>query len=518
MNTPVSRHPFPWFLILIAIYPVISLYSVNLSEVNVLHIIRPLLVAVIFLPGIWLIIGFITKKWQLSAVLIATVYLFLAIYGVIYLSLRGLNISGLIIGRHRVLFIAVSVLIVVVCLLLIRLFRKYPKGIWQGMTVIGLALLIMPIFQIVTGINKIKLPSLNSKPAQSIVQTSTVDKPDIYYFVLDSYAREDYIRKYMNYDNSGFIAFLREKGFYVADCSLSNYSFTRLSLTASLNMSYLEDLGESFLASDTDETRLDPYVLHSKVRTDLEAAGYQTVAFKTGYPFTEMTDADVYLQPNPNPLLMSVLSPFEVLLFDNSALSVFSGYPSIRKLFGLDFPYYERYDNQKFIINKIPEVPDLPGSKFVFVHLVTTHRPYIFKSDGSIQTDPRYYQNDGVAVSDDLYIRGYQNSLDFTNNYMEELITTILQRSSKPPIIIIQGDHGVRPPGRDSILNAIYMPSAKDRFYPSITPVNTFRLVLNQVLGQDNQLLPDHSFFSNVNKAPYDFSETEHPSQDCIIQ
>jgi hypothetical protein len=83
---------------------------------------------------------------------------------------------------------------------------------------------------------------------------------------------------------------------------------------------------------------------------------------------------------------------------------------------------------------------------------------------------------------------------------------------------VIQGDHG---PGsrldwevpersdlreRMGILNAYYAPLAERALYPSITPVNSFRVVLNQYFGFDLPLLPDRSYLSSW-RAPYRFVE-----------
>ena len=63
----------------------------------------------------------------------------------------------------------------------------------------------------------------------------------------------------------------------------------------------------------------------------------------------------------------------------------------------------------------------------------------------------------------------------------------------------MQGDHG--PNGfldpqpahiRYPILNAYYLPDdGSSKLYPSISPVNTFRLILSNYLGADLELLPD---------------------------
>jgi hypothetical protein len=47
------------------------------------------------------------------------------------------------------------------------------------------------------------------------------------------------------------------------------------------------------------------------------------------------------------------------------------------------------------------------------------------------------------------------------------------------------------------ILNAYFLPDGKyDRFYESISPVNSIRLILNRYCGARFELLPDRAYFS----------------------
>jgi len=49
---------------------------------------------------------------------------------------------------------------------------------------------------------------------------------------------------------------------------------------------------------------------------------------------------------------------------------------------------------------------------------------------------------------------------------------------------------------RISILNAYYLPDGGEKhLYKSITPVNTFRLVLNHYFGSDYEMLKDVSYW-----------------------
>lgn len=86
------------------------------------------------------------------------------------------------------------------------------------------------------------LSSLHSNESESFSKGShhhimTWDK-NVYIIVSDGYPRQDYIKKYLGYDNSNFLDFLRSKGFYVVEKSTSNYPITFLSLHSFLTSSY----------------------------------------------------------------------------------------------------------------------------------------------------------------------------------------------------------------------------------------------------------------------------------------
>ena len=89
-----------------------------------------------------------------------------------------------------------------------------------------------------------------------------------------------------------------------------------------------------------------------------------------------------------------------------------------------------------------------------------------------------------------------------------EIVPKIIANSATPPIIVIQGDHGPTvpssPQSRMSNLNVYYLPGANTQFMPSITPVNTFRVIFNAYFGQDLELLDDVSLYSGYDD-PFNF-------------
>jgi hypothetical protein len=116
------------------------------------------------------------------------------------------------------------------------------------------------------------------------------------------------------------------------------------------------------------------------------------------------------------------------------------------------------------------------------------------------------------------------DQLVYLNGRVLEAVRKILQLSPTPPVIVIQADHGpasekllARPTPesvkiRNSILNAYYLPGkGKQALYPGITPVNTFRLIMNSYLGTHWPTLQDKSYYSGpIGATPYTFIDVTH--------
>jgi hypothetical protein len=156
------------------------------------------------------------------------------------------------------------------------------------------------------------------------------------------------------------------------------------------------------------------------------------------------------------------------------------------------------------------------------VHLLSPHHPFVFGEDGEdvSRTDRPFRFNDGGAGGkraapgevNQEYVEGYRAQARFLGRRVAETVEKILARSPEPPIIVIQGDHGpnstwptVDPAERLPILNALYLPGGGERLlYPEISPVNTFRVVLDFYFGERLPLLPDEHYVSSYER-PYRF-------------
>ena len=166
---------------------------------------------------------------------------------------------------------------------------------------------------------------------------------------------------------------------------------------------------------------------------------------------------------------------------------------------------------------------DLPSPKFIFAHLVAPHPPFVFDGEGGPLTPQRPYAlgdgNDFLIQggTKEEYVDGYRDQHRYITERLWQTIGAILSNASQPPIIVLQSDHG---PGshlhwqlvnltdvqeRLAILNCYYIPDlGESLLYPGITPVNSFRVILNHLFDSELPMLPDSSFYSPL-RHPYDF-------------
>jgi hypothetical protein len=487
----------PWYFVPFAAYPVIALLSHNISQVRYTAGIRPAIVSVLVAFLLFLLFRLAYREWHRAAFATAIFTVLFYTYGQVFAFLQQkwkVSLPAWLGGFWLLLTVLALV------------WAGWKRASFQGaalpLNVVSLGLLIYVVSQVVNAVPPVKQsdkPADPHAPLQALQIANGQTPPDIYYIILDSYGRSDLLKNNLQYDNSAFISNLEKLGFYVAKCSQSNYPRTDVSLGSSLNMDYLQNLNDVFTPKNEDRSQLWQSILHSTVRYELENAGYKSVAFATGFAFTEVTTADLYLSPSP---VWSPLTEFEILLLRTTPL---------RHLEDLGLVNLEQIDGQRyrerteFDLNSIKMLAQMPGPKFVFIHMVIPHPLFVFGPDGS-PTDPSKFMDANGIYSQENYFQGYRNQATYISDQMEKAAQTLLTYSKNPPVIVIQGDHGPwLQSGSDQfkILNAYYLPGHIQSLYPSISPVNTFRLIFNTYLGADYPLLKDTSYDSPV---PYVFN------------
>jgi hypothetical protein len=511
---------FPYYMIIFASYPAIALMANNISEVKVSVAVRPVLFSIIFSLVVFFIFHLLIRDLQKSGIVTLFVSVLFFSFGHIQRILEGVLVLGADISRTRVLAILFFTLLVAGIVLLLRI-KKVTASIARSITIIAVFLLVYPFGKIVTyGLKNIYVSQTNKNnhALSSNTNSKTSSLPDIYYIILDSYTRADVLDDVYHYDNSKFLDFLRNRGFFVGDCSRSNYQYTLLSLASSLNMDYLP----SIQPEKYDEGILKGLIQHSKVREELARSGYRFIAFETYYTGIQIPDADEYVLNHGRSkvdVLGGYINPFEEMFIKTTGGVILYRIklgPLSDWLIASTFPYYDIAQIELSQLNNLPIIAKENGPKFVYVHMNSPHRPFIFDQEGNLITDPGFYGNDGGAIDIEHEITGYRLQVEFLNNRLPKIIEDILASSKVPPIIIIQGDHGLDTKNRSPILYSVLLSDpSPDVFYPSISPVNTFRAVFNVSFGKDYPLLDDVSYGSDAIQR-FNFTWVPEDNPGCV--
>jgi len=514
-------HPF-----LFAAYSVLGVYSRNSIEVPAQWVIRPLVILLLLVAIVYLILRKKTEDSQYTG-LALTLAVFWLFFGHFY---RALLEESSFWNTPAGIFIAFTLWTVPLAFLGSKWAWKQirnPGLITSFLNLTSVFVLVLPAYT--TGnamIQAIRYTRMNNEQrAASLPIALEVPStpPDIYLIILDAYGREDFLRDVYGFDNGEFIAQLKGKGFFVADQSTANYPQTFLSLSSLLNIQYLDGLTKDF-RNTSDRSPVVNLLHQSEVRRSLKNAGYDFVALPSATLYTQIRDADVYLK-----MTLGDLNEFEGLLLSSTVAGL------AIDAWDLNIPVPSYGLHRRYIsysLETLETLPELQGPKFVFAHIMAPHPPFVLDELGNVvQPDRPYNSGDasGFMGTPEEYIMGYTGEISYLNRRMLQVIDSILARSARPPIIIIQGDHGpgnyfnmIEPDNtclkeRFSILNAYYFPDGDyGALYPTITPINSFRVVFNQYFGANLELLEDRSYYATW-LAPYVFHDVSNEIGSCTI-
>jgi len=489
---------------LLGIYPAIGLISVNISQMKFLDGIRSLLVGIVFSLVTFFFFRWLIKDQFKSSLMTSWFFLIFYSYGHVYDAIEGLSVFNFVLGRHRILY-PIWIVLMVGGLWLIYKSNWRWKSSTKVLNWISVILLVIPMTQI--GIFEWQRTHLTiaKKSTNMIIPSgSQTLTPDIYYIILDGYARDDMLLEYYALDISDFIDQLEALGFYIPRCSQSNYGMTALSLSSSLNMDTVDHILPDAILHGDNIVAFNNTIVHNQVRQTLENMGYQVISFQNDIWWTEWSDSDYFitLENKPYELITDFgqVSKFEILFLRTTALRVFE--EAVNKwllpILSVETPEEHQAELILLALDGLENLPEIDGPKFVFAHIIAPHEPYVFNSDGEFviteSTDP-----------------GYPDQIRYLNKRLISLVQSIIEDSDIPPIIILQADHGRDTEVRMANFMALYFPGEKKSvLYPTLTPVNIFRLVLNNYLGQDLPLLPDVSYFSFYDDT-YNFTEVTYP-------
>lgn len=515
----------PWFYILFTFYPLLFLWAVNISQMDPAVVIRPFLFTLVGSAILFGILYLVFRNGVKSALIGTLLLIAFFSYGHVYYAARSYPILKIL--NHHAILIPLYMLILGLGIWGIFRIKKVDNFVLY-LNAAGLVLVALQVVELSYAYIRASYAASQPVKLQSglTLPTDLKDMPDIYVIVLDTYMRSDALKQDLGYDNSPFINQLTQMGFYVASCGHPNYTFTYASISALLNMRYIPGAYANDVWDQFSSSGFWSVLENDEVRAQLKSVGYKTVAFQEEYPLVEFDDSDVLIGADHPTINSAYLYPFEVMYQQSTAAIILTaldpggrveGYiqrffanqaKSPQDLSGLTGPNKDfvatHIISTQFILDHIADVPAIAGPKFTYIHLFIPHAPFVFGPDGEIMTDPGYYSGDrGEAVNTAYEDKGYVNQVQYIDKRIVPILQTVISKSKNPPIIILMGDHGLQGTNCRTDLLAYYLPrNGSAKLYPTISPVNSFRLIFDEYFGANYPLLPDQTYVSDTSTAP----------------
>ncbi len=504
---------FPLYPVLIAVFPVLALFSHNIDQVLLSSLLIPLSVVLAIALILWFISGLIMSSLLKGG-------LFTGIFLIIFFSYGHLPIpAGLFTASAGV------GLIIAVFILILKSHKRFSK-IHIFLNVLSIFLIASSLYQILPKeFSRLRNRPLRPDSEQMTAASADTKTPDIYYLIFDRYGNTAVLDNYLDYDNSEFLNYLEETGFYIADQSWSNYPKTFNSLASSLNFEYINYLTDELGEDYSDRSPFYNLMSDSRVLNFLKDRGYAIHHFGDWWQPTRTNKLADYnynyfivdLDEFSRQLIATTLAgPFyQKYFFNGSLLNNEQGRNiGLNREFSYVSSREEIIKRNQYRLDQIKQIPHLDGPNFIFAHILLPHDPFVFDPDCR-PVDPDYQKD---LSRDEKYV----DQLICVNQLIKEKVDYILQNSAVEPIIIIQADEGPFPKAvwsgeksygelnaeeieeKFGILNAYYLPEFDDDLlYPSISPVNTFRIVFNRYFGTDFEILADRHYNFESEKHPY---------------
>jgi hypothetical protein len=517
-----SPFAWPWYPFVVAIFPLWFIYASNVGQVSVMSAAAATAIALTLVAALYFLASRLCGSVHVAALATSVVILAFFAYGALHVQAIRLTtdppfspwFSAVPAPFTRHVILTPTMLLITGALLyyVTRKLRAKAERLTGACNVAAVTLSAMLLFRLGNALWQDHAaqiePSFADSTAGNPVSVLGYN-PDIYYIIVDGYARADVLREHYDFDNSEFLASLAQRGFAVSDHSRTNYYWTFLSLASSLNYDYLQDMAAPMFADPEFVQLRNGFDQMSRFAQDnrashfLRSRGYRFVHVRSSAPPTERNryaDEEVSCEGG---------------VFDDEyfrTLSEVTWLKAAGSLASIDLA-----ECHKARLVSVANQARRPGSKFVFAHFLPPHHPYLFDRDGNILKH--------VTISNqfDFQARlwedkhGYLEQLRFTNRSLLELVDRILAESERPPVIIVQSDHGPNLLGglskdqakavRFANFAAYLLPGAPDGVIPEdCAPVNQFRYLFNHYFDARLSILPQRNYFSTYG-APLKFHE-----------
>jgi hypothetical protein len=477
-----------------ALLPVLFLFVYNIHEIAIEDIFIPIIISLAIVIILWIISMYFMGERK-SAIIIS----FLIFLVLIFASIRSLLVYHELteiqfIGKNIILIPIFSIIAISGTIYIVR--KKFSANTTSILNVISITAVSLLIFQ--AGLFYIENDPVSSEEVQELLgvpifyANESIQKPDVYFLLLDAYSGDITLKNDFGYDNSEFYEQLEERGFFIQKNSLSNYPNTELSMPSIMNMNYL-DFIPKLQGTESRDMRLSQKILEdNKVMQIFHANGYQIYSLD-GASGLSGAETEYFCKNNFN-INSNMMS---VLIYQYIPIS------SLRAAVSEN----HWYETVSCALNTMIEFEkEIDQPIYMHTHVYFPHRPFVFDSQGN-QVHDSISENRFDNELKDAYLQ----QIIYANKKTIQIIDSI-QQKNHDAVIIILSDHGGRfgvnwkdPSEMDYFralnnLNALYFPGKESYLPLNIATVNTFRVFFNLYFEADYKILDDRQIWYLPNK------------------
>lgn len=421
----MRNHLFKYFLnqnffkesiiiLLISFWPIVHFISINVGE-NIISF------NVIYFGLLVFLLSFFSYLFLKLFFEKHSVFVFLNTFIMIFFMFGGIesyviNLRSTVEYSAKISIFVQFILFIIFSQMLIKICKKK-----ENLNIFLFLILIFyssPVFSIVKNIKSV--PEFRKNEVNIPIDNFNNRKNhNIYYIILDQYARQDVLRKHLNYDNDYFIKELKEMGFIIFNNSFSNYNTTPLTISTSLNMDYYtynRDYDVSLIQNESPAVK------------NLKKIGYKNIFIESGgnSQITCNGLEDFCIKGgafHDDIALLVKMTPFWRLMKNEHFFRYFEA-------------LYLLTDLNLSIKSALEFHKQSDSNFFLFAHILSPHEPQRYNKDCSKYTS----LNPGLGSTT---IEQYTTDLPCLNQTVIETLEYIYKIDKTDPIIIIQSDHGI---------------------------------------------------------------------------
>ena len=447
---------------------------------------------------LFIIIQALTKHMNKSLQLV-TLYSFIFLFFGVVKDFLQLSLQIPIITKYSILLPITVVIAIVITRSILRKtdFRKI--NLFENTLLLSLIVVDCISLSIPTASSLLHNNSLVKQTSFHFNSSINDERPDVYYLVYDCYPGTQFLKDYMQFDNSRFDLELKKNEFYVIKKPKSNYNRTAFSIASTLNFQYLQDIQDHLVPNSKN---------YSQALLTIRQSDALKIFKFFNYNFYNLSIFDFENSPAVYKENFLTLPSERILLYNSliervrQDLSWNFNSPAFRKNEQFLNAYQlKKRDFNNLVIDSLLKLPFLPGAqpKFVYAHFYLPHPPFFYDSNGNsnniqLVTDEKTFRNKTLFLS----------YLKYTNNKIIQICNAIKKGSNNKALILLQSDHGftdfeggpVEPETFFKNYIALFSPD-KDysALYDTISNINMFPIIFNKYFGSNIPLQKDSSIF-----------------------